>query len=150
MAQVRTLWCRSGFIKIIWALRCGLLMRYGTVWPLMRLRPSRAGRARGLWQPQSGQTSAGRHAGGQGTHHSQVQGPQFDSVMYSVEQCCGSESGSTFHMFFGPPGSGSVSISQRYGSGSGSFYQHAKIVRKTLIPTALWLLFDFLSFWKWC
>jgi hypothetical protein len=27
---------------------------------------------------------------------------------------------------FGPPGSGS--ISQRYGSGSGSFYHHAKIV----------------------
>jgi hypothetical protein len=38
---------------------------------------------------------------------------------------------------FGPPGSGS--ISQRYGSGS--FYQPAKIVRKTLIPT----IFDFLS-----
>jgi hypothetical protein len=36
---------------------------------------------------------------------------------------------------FWPPGSGS--ISQRYGSGSGSgsFYHHAKIVRKTLIPT---------------
>jgi hypothetical protein len=34
---------------------------------------------------------------------------------------------------FGPPGSGS--ISQRYGSGS--FYHHAKIVRKTLIPTIL-------------
>ena len=34
---------------------------------------------------------------------------------------------------FGPPGSGS--ICQRYGSGSGSgsFYQQAKIVRKTLI-----------------
>jgi hypothetical protein len=26
------------------------------------------------------------------------------------------------HMFFGPPGSGSGFISQRYGSGSGSFY----------------------------
>jgi hypothetical protein len=36
---------------------------------------------------------------------------------------------------FGPPGSGS--ISQKYGSGSGSFYHQAKIVRKTLIPTAL-------------
>ncbi len=50
---------------------------------------------------------------------------------------------------FGPPGSGSGSISQRYGSGSGSgsgsFYHQAKKVRKTLIPTALWLLFDFLS-----
>ncbi len=36
---------------------------------------------------------------------------------------------------FGPPGSGSGSTSQRYGSGSGSFCHHAKIVRKTLIPT---------------
>jgi hypothetical protein len=35
---------------------------------------------------------------------------------------------------FGPPRSGSVS--QRYGSGSRSFYQ-AKIVSKTLIPTVL-------------
>jgi hypothetical protein len=32
---------------------------------------------------------------------------------------------------FGP--SGSVSTSQRYGSGSGSFYHHAKIIRKALI-----------------
>ena len=38
---------------------------------------------------------------------------------------------------FGPPGSESRSTSQRYGSGSGSFYHHAKIVRKTLIPTIL-------------
>ncbi len=45
---------------------------------------------------------------------------------------------------FGPPGSGS--ISQRYGSGS--LYQQAKIVRKILIPTVLWLLLDFLSFKK--
>jgi hypothetical protein len=44
---------------------------------------------------------------------------------------------------FGPPGSGS--ISQRYGSESGSFYHQAKIVRKTMILTALCLLFDFLS-----
>ncbi len=44
---------------------------------------------------------------------------------------------------YGPPGSGS--ISQRYGSGSGSFYHQAKIVWKTLIPTVLWLLLDFLS-----
>jgi hypothetical protein len=36
---------------------------------------------------------------------------------------------------FGPPGSGS--ISQRCGSGSGSFYHQAKIVRKTLILTVL-------------
>ncbi len=48
---------------------------------------------------------------------------------------------------FGPPGSGFGSISQRYrsGSGSGSFYHQAKKVRKTLIPTALRLLFDCLS-----
>ncbi len=39
------------------------------------------------------------------------------------------------------------SVSQRYRSGSwsGSFYHQAKIVRKTLIPYVLWLLFDFLS-----
>ncbi len=30
--------------------------------------------------------------------------------------------------------------------GSGSFYHQTKIVRKTLIPTVLWLLYDFLSF----
>jgi hypothetical protein len=52
---------------------------------------------------------------------------------------------------FGPPGSGSGSICSRYGSISGSgsgaksFYIQAKIVRKTLIPTVLLLLFDFLS-----
>ncbi len=43
----------------------------------------------------------------------------------------------------GPPWSGSGSISQRYVSGF--FYHKAKIVRKTLIFTVLWLLFDFLS-----
>ncbi len=47
---------------------------------------------------------------------------------------------------FEPPGSGSGSTSQRYGSGSGSFYHYAKIVRKTLIPTILWL---FLTFYLW-
>ncbi len=36
----------------------------------------------------------------------------------------------------------SVSVSQSYGFGSGygSFYHQAKLVRKTLIPTILWLL----------
>jgi hypothetical protein len=34
---------------------------------------------------------------------------------------------------FGPPGA----VSQRYRSGSGSFYHQAKIVRKSLIPTVL-------------
>jgi hypothetical protein len=49
--------------------------------------------------------------------------------------------------FFGPPGSGFGSISQRYGFGSGlgPFYHQAKIVRKTLITTVLRLLFVFLS-----
>jgi hypothetical protein len=42
---------------------------------------------------------------------------------------------------FGPPGSGSTS--QRYGSGSGSFYHHAKIVRKTLVPTIFLLFLTF-------
>ncbi len=49
---------------------------------------------------------------------------------------------------FGPPGSGSISQRYESGSGSGSFYYQARKVRKfrkTLIPTALWLLFDFLS-----
>ncbi len=43
---------------------------------------------------------------------------------------------------FGPPGSESGSISQRH-AGSGSFYHQAKVVRKTLIPTVLLLLFNF-------
>jgi hypothetical protein len=46
---------------------------------------------------------------------------------------------------YGPPGSGS--ISQRYGSGSGFFYQQAKIVRKTLIPTVLFF-FTFYTIYK--
>jgi hypothetical protein len=46
---------------------------------------------------------------------------------------------------FGPPGSGFISQRFGSGSGSGSFYHQAKIVRKSLVPTALWLLFDFLS-----
>jgi hypothetical protein len=50
---------------------------------------------------------------------------------------------------FRPPGSGSTS--QRYGSGSiscsgsGSFYHHAKILRKTLITHYFVTLLDFLS-----
>ncbi len=42
---------------------------------------------------------------------------------------------------FGPPGSWFT----LQGYGSGSIYHQAKIVRKTLIPTVLWLLLDFLS-----
>jgi hypothetical protein len=52
---------------------------------------------------------------------------------------------------FGPPGSGSGSTGQRYGSGSGScfgsgsFYYHAKIVKKNLDSYYFVTLFDFLS-----
>ncbi len=50
----------------------------------------------------------------------------YPSSLHTVNQCCGSgsESGSTGPMdpyVFGPPGSGSGSTNQRYGSGSGSF-----------------------------
>jgi hypothetical protein len=38
---------------------------------------------------------------------------------------------------FRPPESGSGSTSQRYGSGSGSFYHQAKTLRKSLIPTSV-------------
>ncbi len=46
---------------------------------------------------------------------------------------------------FRPPGSELGSVSQMYGSRSGSFYHQAKIVRKTLILTVLWFPYDFLS-----
>jgi hypothetical protein len=42
----------------------------------------------------------------------------------------------SFHVF-GPPRSGSGPISTRYGSGSGYFFNQAKIARKILIPTIL-------------
>jgi hypothetical protein len=45
---------------------------------------------------------------------------------------------------FWPPGS--ESTSHMYGSGSGSFYHHAKIIRKILNPRYYFVtLFDFLS-----
>jgi hypothetical protein len=44
---------------------------------------------------------------------------------------------------FLPPGSGSGNVIQSYGYGSGSFDHQAKIVRKTMIPTALRLLFNY-------
>ncbi len=46
---------------------------------------------------------------------------------------------------YGPPESESWSISQRYDPDPDPPIIEAKIVRKTLIPTVLWLLFDFLS-----
>ncbi len=46
---------------------------------------------------------------------------------------------------FGPSGSGSVSRKCRSGSGSGSCHHQAKIVRKTLISTVLWLFYYLLS-----
>ncbi len=45
---------------------------------------------------------------------------------------------------FGLPESGSISMMYESDSETGSFYQ-AKIVRKTFIPTVLWLLYDLLS-----
>jgi hypothetical protein len=64
-----------------------------------------------------------------GTRGHEIEFKIFDK-MDSSRQCCETWS---------------ESISQRYGSGSGSFYNQAKIVRKTLIPTVLWLLYYFLS-----
>jgi hypothetical protein len=40
-------------------------------------------------------------------------------------------------MFFGLPDPGSISTRYGSGSGAGSFYHQAKIVRKTFIPTIL-------------
>ncbi len=65
--------------------------------------------------------------------------PSKEAINYIVYQCCDPDP-----YVFGPPGSGfGTTISQKYGSGS--FYRQAKIVRKTLIPTVLCLLYDFLS-----
>jgi ssDNA-binding Zn-finger/Zn-ribbon topoisomerase 1 len=41
--------------------------------------------------------------------------------------------------------SASGSVSHKHGSGSGSFLHQAKIVKKTLISTILWLIYDFSS-----
>jgi hypothetical protein len=65
-----------------------------------------------------------------------------ESVTLAENQYPGSDSGSGSTCFL-PPGPGSTS--QRYGSGSGSFYQHAKIVRKILDSYYFVTLFDFLS-----
>jgi hypothetical protein len=84
--------------------------------------------------------------GGQGAHRTaRVPGA---GVLHQGSKTSGSStaaglrigSGSTGSTCFGSPGSGS--ISQMYGSGS--FYHHAKIVRKTLIPTVLLLLLHFI------
>jgi hypothetical protein len=56
-------------------------------------------------------------------------------VLLSVEVGASVSSSVPDPHVFGPPGS--EFISQRYGSGSGSFYHQAKIVRKTLILTVL-------------
>ncbi len=48
-----------------------------------------------------------------------------------------------------PPGSVSGSVCHKYGSGSGSFNHQAKIVRKTLISSVLWLLLWLYFFEKW-
>jgi hypothetical protein len=51
---------------------------------------------------------------------------------------------------FGPPRSGTVFILYGSGPGSGSFHQQANKVRKTLISTILWLLFDFCIYESCC
>jgi hypothetical protein len=73
--------------------------------------------------------------------HTGIKGPVEHTIpthMKGTHQSCGSGS-----VCFGPPGSGS--FSQRHGSESGSFYYQPKIVRKTLIPTVLWILYDFFN-----
>ncbi len=66
-------------------------------------------------------------------------------VFQALRQRCGSgsPSGSVGSICFWASRIRIRIINQRYGSGS--FYHHAKIVRKTLIPTVLWLLNDLLS-----
>jgi hypothetical protein len=49
---------------------------------------------------------------------------------------------------FGPPGSGSVSHKYGSSSGSRSFHHQAKIVRKTLISSVLFLPYDFLPLFR--
>jgi hypothetical protein len=61
--------------------------------------------------------------------------PHLDQQFFKI-LCCFVGSG-----FFVSLGSGSVST--RYGSRS--FYHQAKIVRKTMILSVMWLLYDFLS-----
>jgi hypothetical protein len=61
----------------------------------------------------------------------------FDPTRFYFLQCRGSGSGSVGSICFGPPGFAFGSISQRYGSGFGSFYHRAKIVRKTSFLTVL-------------
>ncbi len=85
--------------------------------------------------------SRGRHTPGTNTHQSCASGAMMCRLDISVPDT----------RVFWPPGSVSGSTSHRYGSGSGSesFYYHAnnaKIIRKTLIPTILWL---FLTFYLW-
>ncbi len=69
-----------------------------------------------------------------------------DRKKRAITKLTGSVADPDLHVF-GPSGS----TSQKYGSGSGScsgsgsFYHHAKIVRKTLIPTILWLFLTFFS-----
>ncbi len=63
---------------------------------------------------------------------SMVQGKVPVHILFYQQQCWGS-------------GCFWAQDSQRYGSGSGSFYHQAKILRKTLILTVMLLLFDFLS-----
>ena len=99
--------------------------------------------ARGSWarvpRPAYGSPAAVSPLASAGCSRRAADSVQYFIMTYLTLQCCGSDPNPDPdppdpHVF-GPPRSGS--ISQSYGSGSGSFYNHGKIVRKILIPTIL-------------
>jgi hypothetical protein len=68
----------------------------------------------------------------------------FSPRVTAWEKCAGTSVRDQDSYVYGPPGPESVIYLYAYGSGF-FFYQQAKIFRKTLNPTVLWLLYDFLS-----
>ncbi len=66
-------------------------------------------------------------------------------VNISIGQCCGSGSAAVWSVRFWASRIRIHYKRHRSGSGSGSFYHHAKLVRKPLSPNVLWLINDFLS-----
>ncbi len=88
----------------------------------------------------------GRHQGIHLVHRVHHQGlsntvPKLNTVHKSISifQCCGSES----------IGSASGSISQKYGSGSGSFHHQAKIARPWFLMFCNFFM-TFFIFEEWC
>ncbi len=100
------------------------------IWMLITV-PFRWGRQD--WQQEKAENSAT----GKANHHV-LQGKVQRDLLASIPN---PDSDPPDPRVFWPPGSGSTS--QRYGSGSGigsgSFYHHAKIIRKILNPTILYL-----------